>query len=72
MQLFTFSVSDRKYRFRVNSVQKIKIASSAFSKILKLPEQNEDDLSKNCLNQTCEYWLITSNQPAICIETNIF
>ena len=27
---------------------------------------------KNCPNQTCDYWLITSNQQPLCIETNIF
>ena len=27
---------------------------------------------KNCLNQTCDYWLITPNQQTFCIETNIF
>ena len=27
---------------------------------------------KNCPNQICDYWLITSNQEKLCIETNIF
>ena len=27
---------------------------------------------QNCPNQTCGYWLITSNQQTLCTETDIF
>ena len=39
---------------------------SKFSKIMRVI------YAKNCPNQICDYWLITPNQQALCIETNIF
>ena len=38
----------------------------------KISKNHEDDLSKNCLNETCDYWLITPSQQKIWIQTNIF
>ena len=45
---------------------------STFLENLKLPRLNEVIYPKNCLNQTCDYWLITPNQQILCIENNIF
>ena len=42
---------------------------SAFLKILKLPSMRMI-YTKNALKQTCDYWLITSNQQTLYIETN--
>ena len=42
------------------------MAISKFSKITRVI------YPKNHPNQTCDYWLITSNQQALCIEYNIF
>ena len=43
----------------------VTIAISKFLKITLLI------YPKNCLNQICDYWLITPNQQTISIETNI-
>ena len=40
--------------------------NSKFSKIIRVI------YPKNCQNQTCNYWLITPNQQALAIKTNIF
>ena len=39
-------------------------AISKFSKIMKVI------YPRNCSSQTCDYWLITQNQQAICIENS--
>ena len=41
-------------------------ATSKYSKIMRVIYH------KNCLNQTCDYWLITSNQQTLSSEINIF
>ena len=53
------------------------ICPRAYLKILKLPRvkqgkvQNFQKLRpKNRPNQTCNYWLITQNQQALCIKIN--
>ena len=43
-----------------------KRAISKISKIMRVI------YTKNCPNQTCDYWLITPNQQTLCIETDIF
>ena len=53
-------------RFGINSL-------SAFLKIFwKFSKITRVIYPQNCPNQTCDYWLITSNQQTLCIETNIF
>ena len=48
---------------------------SAFMKILQFENFQESggrSIPKNRPKQTYGYWLITPNQKALCIETNIF
>ena len=40
-------------------------AISDFSKIMRVV------YSKNCPNQTCDYWLITPNQQTLCINQGL-
>ena len=49
--------------------ENLEIALFLFRQILKITRVI---YTKNCPNQTCDYWLITPNQQTLCIETNIF
>ena len=49
-----------------------KLPESIFENYQKIFKNHEDDLSKNCPNQICDYWLITHNQQTVCIEINTF
>ena len=46
-----------------------RLKRGAISKFLKIARMI---YSQNCMNQTCDYWLITPKQQTLCIETNIF
>ena len=52
-------------RFRINF-------PDAFLKISNFSKITRVIYPKNFPNQTCSHWLITPNQKALCIKTNIF